>query len=111
MSTVLQRQDYIDYIKLQVTGGLLELEIDDDVIGKFVDAALIELRRYIDETKLIEAPFAKCIDLNGFNHSAIINVYRTEGFTGDTINNSYCTHIGTKITCITKIRKIPNAIT
>ena len=84
MSTVLTRQDYIEYIKLQVTGGLLELEIGDDVIGKFVDSALVELRRYIDETKLITAPFAKCIDLKDFDHSAIVGVYRTEGFTGDT---------------------------
>lgn len=84
MSTCLTKRDYIDYIKLQVTGGLLELEIDDDVIGRFIDAALVELRRYIDETKLITAPFAKCIDLTDFDHSAIVAVYRTEGFTGDT---------------------------
>lgn len=83
MSTRLQRIDYIEYIKLQVTGGLLELEIEDDVIGKFVDAALVELRRYIDQTNLITVPFAKCIDLKDFNHSAIVHVYRTEGFTGD----------------------------
>ena len=88
MSTLLTKQDYIDYIKLQVTGGLLELEIEDDVIGKFIDAALVEIRRYIDETKLIEAPFAHCIDLKGFDHSAIVNVYRTEGFTGDSIDST-----------------------
>ena len=87
MSTKLRRIDYIEYIKLQVTGGLLELEIDDDVIGRFVDAALVELRRYIDQTNLITVPFAKCIDLKDFNHSAIVNVYRTEGFTGDTTEN------------------------
>ena len=29
-------------------------------------------------------PFAKVIDLTGFNHSAITHIYRTEGFTGDT---------------------------
>ena len=31
----------------------------------------------------LNAPFAKCIDLTDFDHSAIVNVYRTEGFTGD----------------------------
>lgn len=79
------RQEYIDYIMLQLSGGLLELEIDETVIGKFVDAALVELRRYIDETKMITVPFARCIDLKDFDSSAIINVYRTEGFTGDTM--------------------------
>lgn len=86
MSTKLTRDDYIDYITLELTGGLLELEIGYDVIGQFVDAALVELRRYIDQTNLITVPFAKCIDLKGFNHSSIVNVYRTEGFTGDTTN-------------------------
>ena len=84
MSAKFTREDYIDYIKLQVTGGLLELEIDDATIGKFVDAALAELRRYIDQTNLITVPFSKCIDLKDFNHSAIVHVYRTEGFNGDT---------------------------
>ena len=96
MSSTHTRQDYIDYIKLCLTANLLELEIPDETIGKFVDASLIELQRYIDETKLITVPFAKCIDLspftytdkNGkeqkFNHSAVVHVYRTEGFTGDT---------------------------
>lgn len=83
MSTKLTKTDYIEYIKLQVTGGLLELEIDDNIIAKFVDAALVELRRYIDQTNLITVPFARCIDLKDFNHSSIVNVYRTEGFTGD----------------------------
>ena len=89
MSTSLTRDDYIEYIKLQVTGGgILELEIEDPIIGRFVDSALVELRRYIDETKMVQAPFARCIDLTGFNHSAIVNVYRTEGFTGDTISST-----------------------
>ena len=29
-------QDYIDYIKLELTGGVLELEIDDNTLAKFV---------------------------------------------------------------------------
>lgn len=83
MSAKYTREEYIEYIKLQVTGGLLELEIDDAVIGKFIDAALVELRRYIDQTNLITVPFSRCIDLTDFNHSAIVAVYRTEGLIGD----------------------------
>ena len=84
MSSKLTKQDYVEYIKLQLTGEVLELEIADSTISKYIDAALIELRRYIDETKLITVPFAKCIDLTNFDHSSIVNVYRTEGYTGDT---------------------------
>ena len=84
MSSKYTRQEYIDYIKLMLTADRLHLEVSDETIGKFVDQALIELQRYIDETKLITVPFAKCIDLTGFDHSAVVHVYRTEGFTGDT---------------------------
>ena len=84
MSSRYTKEDYISYIKLMLTGNFLELEIPDEVIGKVVDEALHELQRYIDETKLVTVPWAKCIDLTDFKHSAIIHVYRTEGFTGDT---------------------------
>lgn len=83
MSTKFTKQDYIDDIKLELSGGVLELEIEDAIIGKFVDKALIEIRRYIDESKLVTVPFAKCIDLTDFKHSAITHVYRVQGFTGD----------------------------
>ena len=90
------RQEYIDYIKLMLTGNVLDLEIADETIGKFVDTALQEVQRYIDETRLVTVPYAKCIDLGpytdsngvyhpeGFKHSAIVHVYRTQGYTGDT---------------------------
>ena len=84
MSTKHTRQEYIDYVKLMLTANVLELEIPDETIGKFVDQALQEVQRYIDETKVITVPFAKCIDLEGFKHSAIVHVYRCQGFTGDT---------------------------
>ena len=95
MSSKYTRQQYIDYIKLMLTGNVLDLEIPDETIGKYVDAALQEIQRYIDETKLVTVPWAKCIDLGpyvdkdgvehpGFKHSAIVHVYRTQGFTGDT---------------------------
>lgn len=84
MSSSHNKEYYIEYIKLMLTGGVLRLEVDDNILGKYVDAALVELQRYIDESKYVTVPFAKCIDLKGFDHSAILHVYRTEGFTGDT---------------------------
>ena len=77
------KQYYIDYVKLQLTGGVFDLEVSDEVLGRYLDFALVELQRYIDQTKLITVPFAKCIDLTDFDHSAIVHVYRVEGFTGD----------------------------
>lgn len=84
MSNSFTREYYIEYIKLMLGGGVLILEVPDEILGKYVDAALQELQRFIDQSVYITVPFAKCIDLTGFNHSAILHVYRTEGFTGDT---------------------------
>lgn len=95
MSSKFTKQQYIDYIKLMTTGDILESDLPDESIGKYVDAALTCIQRFIDETKLVTVPFSKCIDLGpyvdskgvkhpGFDHSAIVNVYRVQGFTGDT---------------------------
>lgn len=72
-------QDVIDEIKLELTGYVLEVEIDDDTIGQVVKKALRELERYWDETTLITVPFASCIDLAGFDSSSVVDVFRPEG--------------------------------
>lgn len=81
-------EDYIEDIKMELTSGVLELEISDEMIGKTVNRALREIQRYIDETKLVTVPFAKCIDLTGFKSSSITQVYRAEAV-GDSGNSHY----------------------
>ena len=81
-------QEYVDFIKFQLTGGVLELEIDDSAIGNAVKIALQKVQRYIDTTKLITVPYAGCIDLKGFKCSSITKVYRVEGYTGDASSDS-----------------------
>ena len=76
-------EEYVDNIKLELTGGVLELEISDDVIAKTVEKALREVQRYIDTTKFVTVPYVPCIDLDGFESSSITHVYRTEGYIGD----------------------------
>jgi hypothetical protein len=58
------------------------MEIEDATIKQVVNKALRELERYWDETTLITVPFASCIDLEGFNSSSIVKVYRTSGLGG-----------------------------
>lgn len=79
--------DYIDDIKLVLTGGVLNLEISDETIGKLVMKAFQEVQRYIDETRFIQVPYASCIDLTDFKHSSITNVYRTKGTGIDTTSD------------------------
>lgn len=80
-------QDVIDEIRLELTGGVLELEIDDITLKSVVSKALRELERYWDETTMITVPFCSCIDLSGFNSSVVVKVYRTEAV-GDTREGS-----------------------
>lgn len=79
----------IDEIKLELTGSVLELEIEDSTLNSIVNKALRILERYWDETTMITIPFASCIDVSGKqfeeNVSSIVRVYRTKSI--GTANN------------------------
>ena len=84
----MQMQAYLDEIKLKLTGGILELELDDAILMKIVNSALREVQRYIDTTRLETMPFQRCIDLNPRKINAVTNIYRAEGFTSDATSDS-----------------------
>ena len=71
-------EEYVAEIKLELTGGVLNLEIKDDVIAQLVMTSLKEIRRYIDTTKIVTVPYARCIDLAGFNCSSVVKIYRAK---------------------------------
>lgn len=77
-------ENYIEEIKLELTGGLTHLELPDASLAAVVNRALREVQRYIDLPKLITVPYAPCIDLSAWKHSAVVKVYRTAGYTGNT---------------------------
>lgn len=80
-----------DEIRLKLTGGLLDLELDDVTIDKIIQSTLRELQRYIANTRLITVPFEKCIDLSTVKDitgkpikvSSVSRIYRTNGFVVD----------------------------
>lgn len=72
--------EYVREIKLELTGGVLDLEITDEVIASLVNKAFREIQRYIDIPKFITVPFSSCIDLEGWKHSAILKIYRTDSY-------------------------------
>lgn len=76
----MQREAYRDEIKLQLSGGLLELEIDDETIDKIINAAFREIQRYIDTTYLITIPYSPCIDLSDYKINSISQIYRANGY-------------------------------
>lgn len=77
-------QELIDEMKFELTGGLLELEIDDTQLERAIQKALRELERYWDETEIINVPFASCIDYSTCESfkdrvNTIVKIYRTAG--------------------------------
>lgn len=60
----MQLQQYIDDIKIMLTGGVLELELPDSTIAKVVNKSLKEVQKYIDTSKFVTVPYARCIDLS-----------------------------------------------
>lgn len=76
-----------DEIKLKLTGGILELEIDDTSLDKIINSALREIQRYIDSTVFITVPFQSCIDLSKYNVNAVTNVFRSEGYMGSNMHD------------------------
>lgn len=74
----MKMRDYIDEIKLNVTGGVLELEIEDEIIERIVTSAMRELQRYICSTEIVTLPYEKCLDLKDYKINAIARVYRAQ---------------------------------
>lgn len=76
-------QNIIDEIKLELTGYVLETELDDSQIAMVIKKALRELERYWDETTTITVPYASCIDYGKSEWeekvSSIVRIYRTNG--------------------------------
>lgn len=85
-------REVIEEIKLEITGGLLELEIDDPTIELAVKKAMREMERFWDETTMVTVPFSSCIDLTDSeldlkeNANTIVDVFRTDAV-GDAADN------------------------
>lgn len=84
----MQMQAYVDEVKLRLTGGVLQLEIDDATIMKIINSAFREVQRYIDTTVLETIPFKPCIDLNPRKINAVVRIFRAEGFTTESSDST-----------------------
>lgn len=67
---------YTDEIKLALTGGVLDLELDDQTLQRIVNSALRELQRYICSTKIVTLPYSRCINMTEYKPNAVVRVYR-----------------------------------
>ena len=73
--------DVIDEIKLELTGGILDLELEDVTLEMIIRKALREIQRYWDETSFVTVPYESCIDLKKYqlDSCSIVKVYRITG--------------------------------
>lgn len=94
---IMTKEDCINFIKLDLGGNILELELSDDDIGNIVDATLTEICRYYDQSIFVTVPFSNCISFDTLINSdhnpyklepvSIVKLYRIRGFTGNAVGN------------------------
>lgn len=85
--------DYVNEIKLELTGNLLALEITDDTLELVVKKAFREVQRFIDTTKLITVPYSQCIDLSGSKVSSVSRIFRSAGYLGSASQDANQTQV------------------
>lgn len=79
----MEKQAYLDEIKFRLSGGLLNLELDDVALNQLLNSSFREVQRYIDTTRLVTIPYSSCIDVNKINNghvNAIARIFRSEGY-------------------------------
>lgn len=81
-------EEYVNYIKLELTGGILELEMPDTTIADIIKSSLQELQTYITMTKLITVPYKECIDISTLKSSRVVAIYRVASGTSEVAKSS-----------------------
>lgn len=69
-----------DELQLKLTGGVLDLELDNATLDKIINSAFREIQRYIDTTRLATLPYKPCIDLSDCKVSSVSRVFRSQGY-------------------------------
>lgn len=75
-------------VKLMLTGKILNLELEENVLDAIIQSSLRELQRYITSTKIVTIPFSRCIDLstatdaagNTLAVSSVVRVLRSSSY-------------------------------
>lgn len=93
----MELKDYVDKIKFQLTGGILESELSDKDYEKIINFCLREVNNYYNVTELIQVNCSSCVDLTPYPQiNNVIAVHRTSalgnstsGATSDPYYTSY----------------------
>lgn len=80
-------QEYVDDIDFQISGGILELEIRDQ-LPKCVNKAFREIKRYMNTPSYKTVPYSNSIDCSQYNAYNVISVLRSAPIYGTTYGTS-----------------------
>lgn len=77
-------------LRLRLTGGVIDLELQDSALDGCIVSALRQMQRYYDSTILMTIPYKSCIDLKDLPIpvSSVSRVFRTEGYMGSNASNN-----------------------
>lgn len=71
------REEYVDDIKTSLGFPIVDVEVES-ILGKIVDKAFREVRRYVTETHFVTIPYSsKGIDVSKYKIDSIIQIFRT----------------------------------
>ena len=62
--------DYVNYIKIQLGGNVLQLECEDQ-IPEIVEIAFTELKNAVTDINFLTLPYAPVIDVSEYNIAAV----------------------------------------
>jgi hypothetical protein len=68
--------DYLNEIRMELTGGILHMEMKESDIQQLIEISFREVQRYCDYTQFITLDYAPCIDLTEYNPIAVFKVLR-----------------------------------
>lgn len=77
-----------DEVKTKLTGGILDLEINDETLDKVINSAFREVQRYINTTAIMKMEYKPCLDLSQLKVSSVVDVYRTKSYMASDPDNS-----------------------
>ena len=79
----MNREQLREEIKFNLTGGILECDLDDVSLDKLINACLREMQRYVDTVKFVTVPFQRSIDTSKLKVNSVVKVYRVAGYAGE----------------------------
>lgn len=85
---IIDIQAYRDEIRLALSAGILDLELDDVTVDAIINSSIREIQKYYSSTKIATIPYKYCIDLSDCRVSSVTRVFRADGYLNQSADTS-----------------------